>query len=168
MNKLQLYSLYHVLQAGGNRYTKKKTNSPAAKIVQQSSFYVGKAERKRRKSEGQLEQGSKHLTLPAYLHLVLAPLANSTLTECSVDKPAEMTSLELPGRTGLFVFTFFLIPAVLSLDQPILALVHQEKVNMLFNMEGNGSPPLFITLHRFQRNTQKLGKDFLGFAKLFA
>jgi len=47
MNELQIYSLYHVLQAGGNRYTKKRNQQPCGQnIVQQGRFSLEKWEKK--------------------------------------------------------------------------------------------------------------------------
>jgi hypothetical protein len=51
-----------------------------------------------------LERGSKDLAAPARLHLFTPIFLHSALTDGSVDEPAEITRLKLPGRTLFFVF----------------------------------------------------------------
>ena len=67
----------------------------------------------------------------------------------TIEKPAEMAGLKLPGRTGFFTLAFFQIPAVFSFGGFIPALVDQQEVDLPFNMQRNGSPSLLIALDGF-------------------
>jgi hypothetical protein len=82
------------------------------------------------------------------------------------DEPAQIPGFELPCRTvfqaaaGALVDipAFFLI--VFSIQRSI-----KQKQSLSFHMVGDFAPPLFITVNRFDGNSQQLGQFFLGFAK---
>jgi hypothetical protein len=82
----------------------------------------------------------------------------------AVDKPAQVSGIEFPGRA---VF----LPAVRALiDIPAFfgGIVRiqdpgQQKQNLPFHMVGNSAPPLLIAVNGLDGNTQQLGHLFLRF-----
>ena len=83
----------------------------------------------------------------------------------STDKPAEMSTLELPGG-ALFprlCGTALNVPAGFT---SILRFLHRQEEECLpFNMHGNISPSLFKALHCLERDCQKLSHFLLRFSQ---
>jgi hypothetical protein len=86
---------------------------------------------------------------------------------CSAEKPAEMATLEFPGRAGLFYITEFFFPAG---SKAVFAapLVDQEKKDLSFDMGGDCTPSLFITVDGFKRHTKELSQLLLCFSQFFS
>jgi len=110
-----------------------------------------------------LKQVRKYFTRPANLHLFFPVLAHRALTNGSVDKPAEISGLKLPGRAffPLVARTFFYNPARLF---EFIVLPHhgdQEK-HLPLRRRRNRPPALFVALNRLNGGSQQLGHLPLG------
>ena len=93
---------------------------------------------------------------------------NRTFTNCSVNKPAELSSVELPGWTLFLEFrwTFLYDPA---LPLALFAPPHpgdQEK-NMTLHMAWHLSPSLLVTMHSLNRCAKQLGHLLLRLVQFF-
>ena len=111
-------------------------------------------------------QGRKDLAGAADVDFVFVRGIAGAFTQGTAEEPAEVATLEFPGRTIFAFLTFFLVPAW---SQLIVAftLVDEQKEKLPFNMSGNRTPPLLITVNRFQRHAKQGRKLFLGLAELF-
>ena len=69
-----------------------------------------------------------------------------------------MADLKFPGRAFFLAGAFFLCPAILVFAVAVGALVDDEKIELSFDMDWNGTPSLLIALHCFQRDTEELGQ----------
>ena len=92
---------------------------------------------------------------------------NCTFTLCSAQKPAEMPTLKLPGRTGFFITTLLFFPAG---DQILLsaALITEKEEYLAFNMRRNGPASLLVTMDCFNRNPEKISELFLCSSQFFS
>ena len=89
------------------------------------------------------------------------------LAQCTIQEPAKMTALKLPGGAKFPLGALFFLPA----RNPIgisSALIDEEKEELAFDMGGNCSPSLFIAVYGFERHAQKFRQLFLGLAKFFS
>ena len=115
-----------------------------------------------------LHQGYQDLTCSANLHFFLPIFLNRTFTNCSINKPAELSSLELPCR-ALF---FDLRGAILYDPARLLAFFDpphsgdQEK-NLPFYIGRHRSPPLLIAGHSLNRRSEQLGHLLLRLVQFF-
>ncbi len=89
-----------------------------------------------------------------------------TFTQGTAEEPAEVATLEFPGRTIFAFLAFLLFPAWRQLIAAF-TLVDEQKEKLPFDMGGNRTPSLLITVNRFQRHAKQGRELFLGFAKLF-
>jgi hypothetical protein len=110
---------------------------------------------------------SENLAVATDSHLVLPIFVGCAIALGSTEKPAQMTRLKLPRRTFFLVLAFFDGPAILAAPNlTVTPLVDSQKIELTLDMDGNCPPTLFVALHRFQGNSQQLGKSFLGFPQL--
>jgi len=97
-----------------------------------------------------IQQLLKHLAIPTYPHLFNPIPLYGSLTDGSVDKPAQMAGLKFPRRTPFLPFegTPFYSPARLM---PFIGpLFHREqKKDLPLRMGGHRSPSLLVTMHGF-------------------
>ena len=91
-----------------------------------------------------------------------------TITDCAVDKPAELTRIELPGRAMLFfiIRAFFDFPTFIEIFSSARLPGIQEK-KLSFNMVWNGPPALLIATDGLKRYSQEVGGFFLCLMKFF-
>lgn len=112
---------------------------------------------------GQLEKRRQDLTLTADAHFVLPAALCLTFADGTVDEPAKLSSLKLPGWTFFAAAdrTFFYYPAwfwffLFDTDSG------QEKEYLPFHMGGNRAPALFIAVYGFNRNANQFSQLLLG------
>ncbi len=96
--------------------------------------------------------------LPAYLNFAPPAVPRPPLADRAIDKPAEMTGVEFPGRTVL--------PRLQRASSDIPAgtaalrlspVQGEQKKDLPLDMHGNLPPSLFKALDRLERSAQKLG-----------
>ena len=77
-----------------------------------------------------------------------------------------MTALKFPRGTLLLVSTELLLPAG---NQAVCSapLIDQQKIELPFDMSGDGPPSLLIAVYRFQRHAEEFSQLLLCLAKLF-
>jgi hypothetical protein len=97
-----------------------------------------------------IKERFQDFTGPTYFHLFMPVLLDPAVTDGSVDEPAKVTRVELPGRTLPFPLwgTFLDGPAGLTI---LLAFPHTggQKQDLPFRMDRNLPPPLFVTVYGF-------------------
>jgi hypothetical protein len=106
-------------------------------------------------SKGQVcssQQGGQGLAVTTGDHLLFPIFILCTFATGTAEKPAQMPRLKFPGRAFLFATTLFQNPAVRALGPNVPPLVHQEKVELTFDMNGDGPPALFVTLYSLEGN----------------
>ena len=115
-----------------------------------------------------LKQVRKYSTRPANLHLLFAVLSLA-FTNCSVDKPTEISGLKLPCRTLCFLVrrTFFYSPTWFSALSVLRYPGDQEKHLPLYNGRHR-TPPLFVALDSFERLSEQLGHLLLCLVQFLA
>jgi hypothetical protein len=111
------------------------------------------------------QQVFKNLAGPAFLRLLFEGAALGAITACPAYIPAEMTALELPGRTLFFHPTMLYLPAWMSVFD-LAAAIAEEKKNLTFNMGRNSSPSLFVAMYGLQCNAEQFSHLFLCFSQL--
>lgn len=112
---------------------------------------------------GSLQGGVEHFAITADGHFFLPVFCGGAFAAGSTHKPAKVASLKFPGRAFFFTGAFFQHPAILPFAACCFSLIHRKKTKLPLYMNGNGAPPLLITLHRLEGNPQELGQCFLGF-----
>lgn len=119
---------------------------------------------------GSIESGNQRgedLALPTKLHLLLPILLNLPFAKGTVNKPAKIASLELPGRTffsHLQRATPFVPTGLATCVRETLEI--QKKQQLPFGVCRDVSPSLFEALYRFGRDTQQSSYLRLGFAQM--
>jgi hypothetical protein len=112
------------------------------------------------------KQRSQDLAGSANPHLISPILLDLALTDCSVNKPTELSCTELPGWTLLLTFggTSLNNPARLSAFVGPSHPGDQEK-DLPLNMSRHRPPPLFIAMYSLDRRAKQLGHLNLGLLK---
>ena len=116
-----------------------------------------------------LKQIRKYFTRTANLHLLYPVLAYRALTNGSVYKPAEISSLKFPGRTlsPLVARTFFNNPARLF-EFVVLPPPGDQEKHLPLHMGRHGSPALFVALDCLNGGSEQLGYLPLGLVHCIA
>jgi len=111
----------------------------------------------------------KNFARPTDLHLGFPVFLNRAFTNCSVYKPAKLSSLKLPCRTVCFLVrrTFFYSPTRLSAF-PVLRYPGDQKKHLPLRRRRNRPPSLFIALNRLKRGSEQLGHLPLGLVQCFS
>ncbi len=100
----------------------------------------------------------EYATLPAYLNFAPPTGSRPPLADRAINKPAEMTRIEFPGRTVL--------PRLRRASPDIPAgpvtlrlspMQSEQKKDLPLDMHGNLSPPLLKALDCLEGRPQKLG-----------
>lgn len=107
------------------------------------------------------------MTLFANFNLVPLRDTMCTVTFSSTYKPAKMSTLEFPGGAFVFYRTKFFFPTG-SQSGFFSAPINQQEKNLSFDMTGDCSPALFVTVDRFKRRSKELSQFFLRFSKFFS
>jgi hypothetical protein len=97
-----------------------------------------------------IQQWLKHLATPACLHLFMPIPLYGSFTEGSVDKPAQMTSLEFPRWAHFLAFeiTLFCGPArLMAFTGP--SFHGEQKKDLSLRVDGHRSPSLLVTMDGF-------------------
>lgn len=118
-------------------------------------------------SNPQSQHRPVNFALSTYSHLLLPASLGLALADRSVDEPAKVSGIKLPGGAILPVLrgTTARQPAGLGLLGSA-AFQCQNKKHLAFDMHGNVPPALFETLNGFSRNAQDLCHLALRFPQM--
>jgi hypothetical protein len=111
------------------------------------------------------QQRGQYLTVTANGYFFFPGFFCCALATSTAEKPAEMPCLKFPGWALFLPPAFFNGPAILVHSRAVASLVHRQKIELAFDMNGNGTPSLFVALDSLQGNPKQAGKRFLGFSQ---
>lgn len=85
----------------------------------------------------------------------------------TTEEPAKMSALKFPSGTPVFFIALFFFPAR-NYVFILIPLVTEEKEDLAFDVGRDFSPPLLITMYRFNGYAQNFCELFLRLAKSFS
>ena len=116
-----------------------------------------------------LKYVGKDFARPTNHHLLFPVFLNRAFTNCSVYKPAKISSFKLPGRTVCFLVsrTFFYSPTCFSAS-PVLCYSGDHEKHLPLRKKRNRPPSLFIAVNRLKGSSEQLGHLFLCLVQFLA
>ena len=84
----------------------------------------------------------------------------------TAQEPAEVTALELPGRTVALDGAAFFLPARGQGVGPS-PLIDQQEINVPLDMGGDCPPALFVAVNGLQGHAEEFCQLFLGLSEFF-